>query len=258
MISLLVFGPPKVGKTWLALSAPRPILLLDSEAGGARFHAAPQDRWDPKISRQPPDPDTVEAACVADVHTLADAARIARTVNPEGWGSIVIDSLTELQARTLDTIARPRGEDWQALLRDLRSLLVAVRDRWVHHHSAMGLVIAGEAVTEQGRSVPLLVGKSAAVTGHWADQSGHLTIAEDDDGAYRSLALSARPHSAAGGRLGGIVPDDWADPDLSELAAHLRAKLPTRMGGQTPDRPGRPRPERAAEPGDTPDTEEDH
>lgn len=103
-LTLLIHGEPGAGKTPVALTGPRPTLVLDVEGGTE--HAAPERvMWDPAQEKRPPTADVV-AVSVQDWTTyqrVLDYLEAGR----HPFESIVLDSLSELQKRCQRTLVSP-------------------------------------------------------------------------------------------------------------------------------------------------------
>ena len=233
MFSIAIYGPAKVGKTWLAATSPQPCIFLDAEAGGVRFVPGRKVDWD--IRAEPPPPADTEIA-VAQIHTVSDALRaISWLQRPDhGWRSVVVDSLSELQMRQMASYGPQMNmELWGRLLRDFDQLINTCRDSL----AAEGVVtsyILGERKDAEGRANLMLQGASADRLPYKCDIVGYLSMERKQEGGFsRQLLLAPRPWAVAGARLGGLLPEQWTDPHLGRLAEHIQKHINQPREGQT-------------------------
>lgn len=120
---LLVYGHSGAGKTWLAASAPNPIVLL-TEQNGVQ-----------SVRMSNPDARYAFTSSIEDVRDLLRAAQ-SRTLGTDDdpVDTIVIDGLTEVQRLFKDEMMRERGDGefsiamWGELTEKMRRFLRVLRD----------------------------------------------------------------------------------------------------------------------------------
>jgi hypothetical protein len=124
---ILVYGHSGAGKTWLASSAPNPIVLL-TEQNGVQ-----------SVRMSNPDARFAYTSNIQDVRDLLKAAQSrALGTDADPVDTIVIDGLTEIQRLFKDEMLRERGGEefsipmWGELTEKMRRLLRLLRDLPYH------------------------------------------------------------------------------------------------------------------------------
>ena len=188
-LSMVVYGPSGVGKTWLAMTAPAPRLFLDVE-GRSRFavrRGGTAGWWDPTepIPEDAAKWDTT-VVTIRTIDTLSAAWKVlAKEDHP--WKSVVIDSLTEAQKRMQDALtgsAPLQLQDWGVLLRKMEAMVRSFRDLTEHPERPLDLVLftAMEAVNESdGVRRPLLQGQIQNTLPYYVDVCGFLGVVTRED-----------------------------------------------------------------------------
>jgi len=220
MLNMLIHGDAKVGKTWLACSAPKPILYFDSEAGGMRFVPEKQALWKDLPKGEYADLTVVKTTSFEDVQTHLKRAQA------EKWPfkSVVIDSLSELFFRETSAEQSRRGGDmqykgWEYMLRNTLQMCGQLRDLSASGEIVCLFVCASEKKDDnKSKAVPMLQGKTQTRLPYMVDAVGHLTV---NLKGGRELLLAPRPWALAGSRLGGLLPDVIHNPNISEMAKAL-------------------------------------
>lgn len=149
---LLVYGHSGAGKTWLAASAPNPIVLLTEQNGvqSARL-SNPEARY-------------AYTSSIEDVRDLLRAAQ-ARALGTEQdpVDTIVIDGLTEIQRLFKDEMMQQRGDGefsiamWGELTEKMRRLLRMLRD--VPYHVVCTALAEAEMEGETRHVFPAFQGR---------------------------------------------------------------------------------------------------
>jgi hypothetical protein len=244
-LTLVVHGESGVGKSWLADTAPAPRLILDVE-GGVKFTPSEKLEWNTKS--QPPVADTV----VVHVRELAAVQQAFQWLNAgrHTFNSVVIDSLSEMQKRAVDSIAGTaamKTQDWGTLLRKMESMVRAFRDLTSHPTAPLACVmfVCGTKVeNETGRLRPNLQGQMGTTLPYYVDVVAHMALAPGDEPGEYVRRATFRPVGDVvakdrTGRLGShmddpTIPemfrqvyggDGWTDPHVppSQRGAVLRA-----------------------------------
>ncbi len=232
-----VHGEPKVGKTWFGASGPRPVLLIDAEAGGTQYIPLRKVEWDYRNYAPPADDGTWDAA-IATVRSLSDFDAVMAH-QAAGWPfrSVSLDSLSELQARARREIC-PSGdmkmELWGKLLAQMEVVVGKLRDLTVLDDECEAVtIVCGTRMDEHGCMRPGVQGASARMLAYAVDLLLYLYLSpsQQELGAVDRLGLTApKPHAQAGNRLGGALPDVILDPDISAIVGALK---PGGLGDQT-------------------------
>jgi len=227
-VSMVVYGDPKVGKTWLAASAPRPVLFLDAEAGGMRHVPGPHMMWDHTNEALPA---AVEGnvVCSVAIKTFQDIQTVGQWLQMKDcpFKSIVVDSLTEAQSRLVRSISpgrQPRIQDWGAIGRELEDAVVLLRDIVAQENTVPEclVLVCGVEEGRSGQLMPMLQGRMRRILAYKVDVIGRLTMQADESGEMRRLLQLAPDEMTVAGKRDGGILDDWIwDPNLRDICELL-------------------------------------
>jgi hypothetical protein len=225
-LTIVVHGESGVGKSWLADSAPSPRLILDVE-GGVRF--TPSDKVEWNAQDAPPTADTV----VVHVRDLATVQQAFQWLNSgkHPFRSVVIDSLSEMQKRAVDSIAgsaQMKTQDWGTLLRKMEGMVRAFRDLTSHPSAPLECVVfvCGTKVeSETGKLRPNLQGQMGTTLPYYVDVVAHLALTNGDEPGEYVRRATFRPVGDVvakdrTGRLGSHMDD----PTIPALFAAVYGK----------------------------------
>lgn len=224
----LIHADPKVGKTWLVATAPKPLLILDAE-GGSKF--LPQLRkvyWDP--SQPPPPAGDWDVAIVQ----VTDYSQVVSATKWLGSGkhpfvSVAVDTLTEVQKRALDSIvgvnpdSSPDLQDWGRIFRHMETLVRSLRDIANSPINPLRcLVLTAHSTKIDGKLKPLVKGQLVQTLPGFPDVIGWLHTATDNGGKIvRRLTIQPiLPHVLAGDRthiLSQKLGADIERPNLTRM-----------------------------------------
>lgn len=235
-LSLLVHGGPKVGKTTLAESTPAPRLVLDAE-GGTRFTPTRKTFWDPS-QYAPPEIDGSWETCIVYVRDYETIERVYAWLasGRHPFKSVVMDSISEVQQRCIDTLVgtdQMRTQDWGELLRKVSDLTRKMRDLTIHPTNPLEAVVL-VAMTKQDRDkwIPFMQGSVKTVMPYYTDVVGYLYTEITDSGHYaRRLLVAPHPQFEAGdrtGRLPSVVDcgTDPTNPTWETMLSHVYGPRP--------------------------------
>jgi len=230
-ISLIVYGAPKTGKSWLGDTTPAPRLVLDAE-GGSRFTPSRKINWDPARSK-PPEYDGKWDTCLVPVNTY-QAVRQAYDWLYSGkhpFNSVIIDSISETQQRCVDDIAgmnQMQTQDWGTLLRTVSNLVRGYRDLITHPVKPLACVmLIAMADESQVPKRPLMQGKLGVMMPFYVDVCGHLGAYRREDGTpFRRLIITPSPEYIAGERVGGRLGTFVDDPDVTSMIKQVTGWAP--------------------------------
>jgi hypothetical protein len=181
-LTIMVYGESKVGKSSFAVTAPYPRLMLDVE-GGHRFLPIVVKYWDP-LREEPPVADGTWDTCVV---TVRDYDTVIKTyqwlqMGKHQFKSLIIDSISELQVKCMDSIAgneQMKMQQWGELLRHMGALLRDLRDLTMHATNPLEAVVL-TAMSRTGgdssRNKPYLQGQLAIQAPYFYDILGALTV----------------------------------------------------------------------------------
>ncbi|CAB4197831.1 AAA domain containing protein [uncultured Caudovirales phage] len=211
-LTMLVHGLSKVGKTWLGDTAPAPRLVFDAE-GGNNFTASRKVLWNPALSA-PPEADGTWDTCiiqVTDFQTVSSGYQwLASGLHP--FKSVIIDSISEVQQRCVDSIAgteQMKMQNWGDLLRQMSDLVRKFRDLTMHPVNPMeAIVIIAMTKTSDGRSAPYVQGQLATTLPYYIDVTGYFYTQQGETGLERKLLVAPHPEYEAGDRTGRLGDRD--------------------------------------------------
>lgn len=212
-LSLVVHAHAKTGKSWLADTCPKPLLVLDAE-GGSRFTPSRKVVWDGLGA--PPAYDGTWDTCVVTVRQYRQVTTVFQWLNSgqHPFVSIALDSLTEIQKRCLDDVAgtdQPTQQHWGALLRHMEGLVRDFRDLTFHPIKPLeAVVLICMTSNKDGRWKPHVQGQLSTTLPYFMDVIGYLYTAND-------------PATNALQRVMQIQP--WGDVDAGDRTHVLSQRL---------------------------------
>jgi hypothetical protein len=182
-LTIMVYGESKVGKSTFAVTAPYPRLMLDVE-GGHRFLPINVKYWDP-LREEPPAADGTWDTCVVNVTDYDTVLKAYQwlQIGKHHFKSLIIDSVSELQVKCVDTIAgknQMQMQQWGELLRHMGALLRDLRDLTMHATNPLEAVVltAMARQGQDGRYRPYLQGQLAIQAPYFYDILGALSVEE--------------------------------------------------------------------------------
>lgn len=221
-LRLVIYGDPKVGKTTLAGSFPRP-LFIDFDRGleSLAVQNMEAEQWPP--------PDYDGPIGFKQLEQLYEYIRQHR----DRWDTLIFDSLTVIQQALLNEIVDSRRDtntttdmlrlmvpeigEYQGNMRQLERILVDFR-RFNKHM----VVIAG--VRERlGKRSPNVSPSVGTILSHWASVIAELTVEDVQGGKARVLWTSPGPGREAGSRFRSLEPY-MQEPTFDKIWAKVRAE----------------------------------
>ena len=150
-VSMLIHGPSKAGKSTLAATAPGPRLLLDAEHGH-KFLPIKIRYWEPHD--EPPVVDGTWDTVVVVVRKYDDVLNVYRWLQSgqHPFKSLIMDSISEIQAKCLEQIAgreQVKTQQWGDLLRHMTGLMRDIRDLTVHPTNPLTAVVITAMTTQK-------------------------------------------------------------------------------------------------------------
>lgn len=208
-VSWLVHGASKSGKSELGDTTPAPRLVLDAE-GGSRWTRSPKTVWEPAMS-PPPAPDGTWESCLVYVRTHHDVLAAERWLRSgqHPFNSVVMDSVSEVQQRYMDSIAgsgQMQQKDWGELLREVSAMVRRFRDLIIHPTHPLWcvfLIAMTKEYKNTGRWRPLLQGAAQDYIPYYVDVCGYIWA---EPNQTRHLITGPHPQFETGERVGGRLP----------------------------------------------------
>ena len=223
-LTVMVYGESKVGKSSFAVTAPYPRLMLDVE-GGHRFLPIVVKYWDP-LREEPPVADGTWDTCVVQVRDYDDVIKAYQWLQAgkHQFKSLIIDSISELQVKCMDSIAgseQMKMQQWGELLRHMGALLRDLRDLTMHATNPLEAVVltAMAQPDKDGHYRPYLQGQLRVQAPYFYDILGALTIEEHPNPdplqprfktrqMYVERTLEYEAGERVQGRLGAVVAQE--------------------------------------------------
>lgn len=228
VLSLLIHADSKMGKTTLASTAPKPLLILDAE-GGSKFLPHTKTLWDPRTG-PPPSYDGTWEICIVVVRDYETISMVLQWLasGQHHFRSLCIDSISEVQRRCKENLVGTEAmkqQDWGTLLTKMESLIRSFRDLTLHPTNPLSVVVfIAETREMNGKWKPYVQGQLATSLPYLMDIIGYLFVQEVPDvhdpthaHKVRRLLITPHPQYEAGervqGRLGSVVDQ----PDITNM-----------------------------------------
>lgn len=235
VMSLLVHASSKVGKTTLAATCPKPMLLIDAE-GGSKFLPYTKISWDPMMGG-PPECDGTWDVCVVHVRTIDTLAYAYNwlVTGQHCFTSVVIDSISETQRRLKEMLVgteQMKMQDWGVLLTRMEALIRQYRDLTLHPTNPISVAMfIAETREKLGRWKPYMQGQMEVSLPYLMDLIGYLYVDSvvnpvDPTQAItvRRLWIGPHPQFESGERLQGRLGTTFVEEPNVE--AMLQATYP--------------------------------
>jgi hypothetical protein len=196
-----------VGKSWLAATCPKPLLVLDAEGRARYAPSGPKIAWNPLTEPPPALGVLVEyhgemvpwqtcVVTVVDFSTIAQVYQWLRS-GQHPFVSVVIDSIMEVQRRCKMAI-RPgtsplERDDWGQLLREIEKLICDYRDL-VHIESNGVKVVLFISGTHSETLKPRMDGAIRENLPYYIDVVGYMFKSVQADGTWlRQMLVDEQP-----------------------------------------------------------------
>lgn len=176
-LSIVVHGESGSGKSWFGDTAPGPRLILDAE-GGSRFTPSqPKSYWDPTTGPPPKGAGTT-IVMVRDFSTMSLVFDWLHAGDHD-FQSVILDSVTELQKRCIDSMvgsSQMRIQDFGQLLREMELLVRKFRDLHMHPTNPIPVVvlITTTKLDNEGTYRPHVQGQLNLSLPYFVDVVGYL------------------------------------------------------------------------------------
>lgn len=241
VLSFLVHASSKVGKTTLAGTCPKPLLLLDAE-GGSKFLPYSRITWDPM--QPPPAYDGTWEICVVHVHHFETLALVYQWLitGQHQFQSVCIDSITEVQRRCKENLVgteQMKIQDWGTLLTKMEHLIRSYRDLTLHpQHPIQVAMFIAETRMVEGKWRPYMQGALATSLPYLVDVLGYLFVVDvpnelDPTAApikQRQLLVSPDPTFEAGERVQGRLGTVVAEPNVATMVEMVYPQATPQQG----------------------------
>jgi hypothetical protein len=224
----LLHGDAGAGKSWLAGTAPLPLLILDAEGRSRYIPGGPKIMWDPR-TEDPPQYDGTWTQCIVNVTEFDIMSRAYQWLQSgrHQFRSVDIDSLMECQKKYIDRLVGMNAlemQDWGSVLRHLESMVRSYRDLVLEPTNTVDcvIVVVGTTVGENGRHEPLLQGALRKTIPYFMDFVGYLYVTHEADGRLqRNLLVQPTPTIVAKDGTGLLGGPAIAEPNITSLYERL-------------------------------------
>lgn len=226
-LSLLIHGASKAGKSTLSVTSPAPRLLCDVESA-SRFLPIKRVFWDPATER-PPEPSPEWDTCVVPTRDWATIEKVYQWLysGQHPFKSFIIDSISELQSRYIDSISGRKQltqQQWGDAYRAVGGLVKDIRDLTMHPTHPLECVVM-TAMTRQinDKWRPWCQGQLQAVLPYLVDSLVYIYIDNDvneltqERTEVRRLLTRESNEIAAGERVGGAWPVIISNPNITDM-----------------------------------------
>lgn len=214
-LKVLIYGSNGVGKTVSSTTAPGPVLIANAEAGLLSI----QDQLkSDKIK-------SVKMETFDDLRNLA----IELKTQKHGFNTVVIDSLTEVQKKSMDEIMAtqkdkdvPAMRDWYVSIEEMRKVVRFFRD--LPMNVVLICLSKDDKDEETGRIVrkPSLSGKLPEEVCGYVDLVLYMFAKEEDGEDNRYFLTTPTERLYAKDRSGKL--DKFEHPDISNIYAKVFGK----------------------------------
>lgn len=234
-LSILVHGVSKAGKSTLSTTTPAPRVLCDVESA-SRFLDIRRVYWDPKDP--PPEYDGTWDTCVVRTRdwSTVEAVHSWLASGKHPFRSLVIDSISELQNRFIESVAGRKQltqAQWGDAYRVVGGLVRDIRDLTMHPTKPLECVMI-TAMTKQvdGKYSPWCQGQLQTVIPYLMDAVGYLYVATETDEltgeaqTVRKLLTRGTSTFEAGERVGGAWPQVIDEPRIDSMIDMIFGPVP--------------------------------
>lgn len=241
-LAVLIHAGSKKGKSTLALTSPKPILVLDAE-GGWKFMRVRKRYWDP-LAGGPPKNDGTWDVCIVVVRTWDTVQQVFQYLvqTPHQFMTIVIDSVTEVQRRCraqLKGTTEMKIQDWGTLLTQMDATIRGYRDLALQPNLTIRCVVfIAETRLQDGKYGPYMQGQISTALPYWMDIVGYLYVdtEQDENGQptqkVRKLLIGDHPQFVTGERVQGQLPDVITRPNLADMYRRVYEPIEEKGDGQ--------------------------
>jgi len=208
--SILIYGDPKNGKTWLAASASEleqfsPVLLVDVEGGASA------------IARDWKNVDVIQV----DNHAQLDSVMEGLLTTPHPYKTVIVDTLGVAMDRAEKFFEdKPENRNnrfgkWGDLKEWANQMV-----RKMHHADFLSIFIAHaqdekDEQTGAVKTVPMLAGSTRTTLPAIPDIIGYMTSERNEDVTRRVLHLQGSDRLVSGNRFG--LPSKMYEPSLKKI-----------------------------------------
>jgi hypothetical protein len=227
-LSVLIHGASKSGKSTLAASAPAPRLFADVESA-SRFLPIRAYSWTNPKAERPPVVDGTWDTCVVPTRDWATIEVLYQWLasGDHPFNSFIIDSISELQNRYIESVAGRRQltqPQWGDAYRAVGGLVRDIRDLTMHPTRPMECIVM-TAMTRQieDKWRPWCQGQLQTLLPYLVDSVVYIFLDEEvndltgEGHEVRRILTRMTDEIEAGERVGGSWPRIITDPNINDM-----------------------------------------
>lgn len=221
-LNMMIHSGPKVGKTWLAETAPGPKLFLES-AGETKFTNSKKIEWDPLLNAPPTEGEWDTCRVTVSGEEVFDAAYHWLLQGEHPFRSVIVDNFSLIQKTFLITTfgSRVTQQQWGEHLPEMEQKVWKLRNLVDHPTRPLDLVLfCVGSKPEMGKYTPFLQGQIRDNISYIIDVVGYLFTQVNEESYDRCLLIQDHPSFVAGTRVHALVEKYGStiiNPDLSEV-----------------------------------------
>jgi hypothetical protein len=236
-LSVLIHGASKAGKSTLSVTSPAPRLLCDVESA-SRFLPIHRVYWDP-TTEKPPEPDGTWDTAVVPTRDWSTVERVYQWLasGQHPFNSFIIDSISELQNRYIESVAGRRQltqQQWGEAYRAVGGLVRDIRDLTMHPTRPLECVVMTAMTREiSDKFRPWCQGQLQSILPYLVDSLVYIYVDQDvneltgERTEVRRLLTRATDQFEAGERVGGAWPIVITNPNLTTMISDIFDAEPT-------------------------------
>lgn len=246
VLSLLVHAASKVGKTTLAGTCPKPLLLLDAE-GGSKFLPYPKTTWDP-VTGPPPECDGSWEVCVVHIRQYETLSQVYQwlALGQHCFASLCLDSISESQRRLKENLVGTEAmkmQDWGVLLTRMEFVIRSFRDLTLHPTNPVSVAMFISETRElNGRWKPYMQGQIAITLPYLMDLIGYLYVDQVPSPQDPTVVVPARrlwlgphPQFESGERVQGRLGTTFVEhPNVEGMLQTVYPAISQSLQAQQP------------------------
>lgn len=230
VMSILIHGPSKAGKSSLSFTAPMPLLVLDAE-GSTKFintngfggsTKLNKIFWNP-MTETAPRYDKTWDVCVVNIPDWMTLKTVKQRLElePHDFRALSLDSVTEIQRKckaSLGRAAAMQQQDWGVLLHEMDLLVRGFRDLLLLPNTLQAAIFIAETRFKDGKWKPYVQGALEISLPYWVDICGYAQQQADEEGNKTlKLLINNHPMYEAGERVQGRLPGVLTNPDITDM-----------------------------------------
>lgn len=241
IVSILIHGPAKAGKSTLTSTVPLPAIILDAEgswnfideAGFKSGRRLRKRSWSP-LEEELPEYDGTWDVLHVKVTSWQIMTSCFQTLTQQehSFRSVILDSITEVQRRCKKNIRsgtrQMQTQQWGELLDHMDDIIRGMRDLTLLENTICCVVFVAETyVDKKGRDAPYMQGQIGNTMPYWVDICGYFEVETqlsadgESNQKIRILTIGPDAGKVTGERVAGRLPDIIEEPNIAAMMAAI-------------------------------------